>query len=113
MTRHYTPVSGSGRKIGVVERWKTVKENNRYEISDYGRVRVREQYRNPSLSGSCIVVQYNKHRASAWVDLWSGSRHTTRVMWKLLEKYWPGVEYPDGWKKGMGRSVALGLRNSV
>lgn len=92
----------------MVENWKTIIENRRYEISDCGRVRVREGYRNKGTCISNIVVQYSKHRASAWVELWSGSRHTTRVIWKLMEKYWPGVDYPDKWKKGKGRDVALG-----
>lgn len=81
-----------------MERWKILEENTRYELSNRGRVRVRQNHVSTRQPWPYVVVQHSPHRVSAWVDLWTGSTHTTRVMYRLMEKYWPGVPYPDSWR---------------
>lgn len=80
-----------------MEKWTTLQENPRYELSNQGRVRVREGCRSIRQPWPYVVVQHSPHRASAWVELWTGSRHTTRAMHLLMRKYWPGVDYPAEW----------------
>jgi hypothetical protein len=92
-------------EFGVAE-WKTVSDWRRYEISTEGQVRVKNTCRN----GGYIVKRFwrgndknseseeNTGNRSLCVELWWGTQHTTRRLWKLMEKHWPDIEYPAHWK---------------
>jgi len=107
-------------KNGV--RWRQIYENPRYEISEEGQVRVRlNQWRNPGrilarhwecggigpsdkprtyvsekdcpdapdvASSLCVYFYFDR------------GRHKVRRIWRLMERYWPTVEYPAQWKSG-------------
>lgn len=74
--------------------WRTVWEFPRYEISDDGIVRVKDdQTKHPGLA---INRFYEK--GSLCVEMWKNNRHYIRRIWKLMERYWPRVKYPPEWK---------------
>jgi hypothetical protein len=103
-------------------RWRQIYENPRYEISEEGKVRVRmNQWSNPGRvlsrhwEGSGIgssdkprtyIAETEKPyldttEASLCVYLYfDGGRHKVRRIWRLMERYWPDVEYPAHWKPG-------------
>ena len=74
--------------------WRTVWEFPRYEISDDGLVRVKED--QSKLPGYVINQHWSK--GSLCVELYKGDEHYERRLWKLMERYWPRVEYPQSWK---------------
>lgn len=74
--------------------WRTIWEFPRYEISDEGEVRVKEDA--DKLPG--YVLQRHWEKGSLCVDLYKNNRHYTRRLWKLMERYWPNAEYPQEWK---------------
>lgn len=89
--------------------WKTIWAYPRYEISEEGQVRVKEGFRNAGR----VLNRFWKDRetvkgylqdtfedgpGSLCVELHDFPKHTTRRIWKLMEKYWPDVKYPATWK---------------
>jgi len=57
-------------------------------------VRVKDdQTRNP---GHYLKRFYEK--GSLCVEMWNKQDHTIRRIWKLMNRYWPRVEYPPEWK---------------
>jgi len=89
-------------------KWKTLSEFPRYEISEEGQVRVRETglvlkrlWRDgkPDASGKTTRgLSHLDSHGSLCVCLWNGGAYRKRRVWKLLERYWPEVEYPAHWK---------------
>ena len=91
-------------------RWKTILSHPRYELSEEGQVRVKSGFSYAgrvltrfwkdgyTVVGSCDDP-FERVDASLCVELHDFPRHTTKRVWRLMEQYWPGVEYPESWRK--------------
>lgn len=89
--------------------WKTILDWPRYEISQEGQVRVKSgfTYAGRTLTrfwrdGKTTVGRnsdpHKDHVGSLCVELHQDGGHTTKRVWKLMERYWPGFHYPSTWK---------------
>lgn len=91
-------------------KWKTVLSHPRYELSEEGQVRVKMGFSHGGRvltrfwnDGYTTVGrsydQFKKVDASLCVELHDFPKHTTKRVWKLMEQYWPGTDYPESWRK--------------
>lgn len=91
-------------------RWKTIRSHPRYEISEEGVVRVKAAFRNPLRVLNRFWVTHNRRHnpctdahvdqpGSLCVELQMDDKHTTRRIWKLMERYWPEIKYPHFWRR--------------
>lgn len=93
----------------MTEEWKTIEGWPRYELSNRGAVRVKKGEKNSGYILSRFwrdedgkVEPEHTHsthgRKSLCVELWNTESHTTKRLWRLMEIYWPEVQYPEYWK---------------
>jgi len=91
-------------------RWKTIWSHPRYEISEEGQVRVKSGFRNAGYTlkrfwndgyttEPASQDAFENREGSLCVELHDYPRHTTVRLWKLMETYWPDVEWPSHWRK--------------
>lgn len=71
------------------ELWRTIWEFPRYEISNQGNVRTKDTL-------TPMTTSWSKN--SLCVNLYKNGSHYRRRLWKLMERYWSKVEYPEEWK---------------
>ena len=94
-------------------RWKRLHENPNYELSEEGQVRrlftdkplsrhwlygprsiYEQEHKKERIGGSLCVSLCSGH--------WSQNSKEFRI-WKLMDRHWPDVEYPDHWRSRIRR----------